>query len=149
MNKNVLVMVVLVIIVGAIAFFGGMKYQQSKQPQRGSFMTGQGGQGAQGAANRQRAGAANQNFRPVSGEIISKDDKSITVKQTDGSNRIVIYSQSTEFLKSAAGTVEDLKTGDKVMVVGTSNTDGSVTAQNVQINPPVRNIPTEPGTQNK
>ena len=144
MNKNVLVTIVLVVVIGAGAFFGGMKYQQSKRVTRGNFAVGQFGPGGQGT-NRQ-GGQNGQNFRPVSGDVISKDDKSITVKQADGSSRIVIYSQSTEFLKSTTGSVDDLKTGDRVMVVGTTNSDGSVTAQNVQINPVLRNLPTGSST---
>lgn len=35
-----------------------------------------------------------------------------------------------------SGSKSDLKTGDTVNVIGAQNSDGSVTAQDVQINPP-------------
>ena len=75
-----------------------------------------------------------QGFRPVSGEVLNVDDKSMTVKLPDGSSKIVIMSQTTTFAKSDAGSLADVKVGDKVGVFGTDNSDGSVTAQSVQLN---------------
>jgi hypothetical protein len=66
------------------------------------------------------------------------DDKSITVKEQDASTKIIILSDTTTFSKSADGSKGDLKTGITVAAFGTPNSDGSVTAQNVQINPMLR-----------
>lgn len=126
MKKGVLFTVLLVIVVGGGAFFGGMKYQQSKRTALTRQFNGQQGtRGIQGARN---------GFRPVSGEIIGSDDKSITVKLQDGSSKIILLSDKTEINKADSGTKEDLKTGEKVMVIGQENSDGSVTAQNIQLN---------------
>jgi hypothetical protein len=134
MNKN-LITIIIVIIVGVGAFFGGMQYQKSQVP---SFATGQGeyrqrmmGQGQQGQG---------QTFRPVRGDVLSTDNNTLTVKLQDGSSKIVILSGNTTYMKEASATKEDLKTGNTVMVTGTSNSDGSVTAQSVQINPPAFGI---------
>ncbi|MDP2860713.1 MAG: DUF5666 domain-containing protein [bacterium] len=70
---------------------------------------------------------------PVSGEIIGRDDKSITVKLQDGTSRIVMFSDNTPINKASEGTKEDLKVGEKVTVFGTENSDKSVTAQNIQL----------------
>lgn len=132
-KNNILVIILVAVLVGAGAFFGGMKYQQSKTPSR-QFGGGQGiraGQGGQGQGTR-------QGFRPVNGEIISADEKSITVKMQDGTSRIVLFSDKTEINKASTGTKEDLKVGEKVAVFGTDNSDGSVTAQNIQLNPILR-----------
>ncbi len=130
MNKNV-IMTILIIVVGAGAFFGGMKYQQSKVPSFGRQFNGmQGGRNGQGQPSGIR-----QNFRPVNGEIISADDKSITVKLTDGSSKIVLLSDKTEINKAGEATKVDLKVGEKVAVFGQQNSDGSVSAQNIQLNP--------------
>ncbi len=75
-------------------------------------------------------------MRAVRGEIVSADDKSVTVKLMDGSSKIVLFGQATTFGKSAVATKADLKTGETVMVFGKDNTDGSVTAQAVQIGSP-------------
>lgn len=140
-NKNLIITILLVIIVGAAAFFAGMKYQQSRRP---SFnrQFGQGiGNGPGGAAGQMNR----QNYRPVNGEIISADDKSITVKLTDGSSKIVLLNDKTTINKAAEATKEDLKVGEKVMAMGQENTDGSITAQSIQLNPIFRGgpIPTQ------
>jgi len=135
MNSKILTVIV-VIIVGVAAFFGGMKYQQSKVS---AFSQGQGN-------FRQRMGQAQgqqgqvQTFRPVRGSVLSVDSNTLTVKLQDGSSKIVVLSGSTIYAKEASSTKDDLKKGDNVMVTGTSNSDGSITAQNVQLNPPVNNM---------
>lgn len=133
--KKYIVWVLLLIIVGSSAFFGGMKYQQNKQPKFNRMFNIQGGQreqiqqGQRGQGQLQgRAG-----FRPLSGEIISSDGKSITVKLQDGSSKIVILPEKLQINKASEATKADLKVGETVMVSGTENTDGSVTAQNIQL----------------
>lgn len=69
--------------------------------------------------------------RPVQGEILSVDEKGITVKLMDGSSKIVLFSDSTTIGKSTVGIKSDLKTNSKVMVTGTQNSDGSFTASSV------------------
>lgn len=136
MKSIYLVVAILVVIVGGGAFFAGLKYQQSKQP---AFLRQIGGVQGQ----RTGTGGNRMGFRPVNGEIISSDEKSITVKLQDGSSKIVLFSDSTEINKAAEATKEDLKTGEKVAVFGTENSDGTVTAQNIQLNPELRGVPTE------
>ena len=132
MNKNLIIVIVLLVIVGTGAFFGGIQYQKSQVP---SFAGGQGG-------FRQRAAGQGQGgqvaFRPIRGNILSIDANGMTVKLQDGSSKIVILSGTTTFMKEASAVKDDIKTGDTVMVTGTTNSDGSVTAQSVQINPVVR-----------
>lgn len=149
MNKLILIVIAVVLVIGAGAFYGGMKYQQSKIPQKltaGNFQNLQnlspeerqqrlqqfgvgGGQG-----NRAQSGGG---F--IGGEIIGKDDKSITVKMQDGGSKIVFFSGNTTIAKSTSGSSDDLKTGEQVVANGTSNSDGSVTAQMIQIRPAQRN----------
>jgi len=132
MKNNVFVPVIIAaLIFGTGGFFGGMKYQQSK---RSNFTFGNGGQGGRrfmmqtGGSNTSRDG-----FRPVAGEIVSTDDKSITVKLPDGSSKIILLSQATTINKATAGSSADLKNGERVSVFGTVNSDGSVTATNIQL----------------
>lgn len=125
-----IITIVLLVVVGTGAFFGGMKYQESKNPSvSGQF----------GSRAGMRTGGSNRaGFRPVTGEILSSDSKSITVKLQDGSSKIVLLSDKTTVSKSAEATVADLKVGEKVAAFGQENSDGSVTAQNVQLNPITR-----------
>jgi hypothetical protein len=130
MNSKILMVVVAIVLVAA-GFFGGMQYQKSQVP---SFAGGQEGfrQRMMGQGQEQRTG---QNFNSVRGSILSIDANTMTVKLQDGSSKIVVLSSSTTYMKEAAISKGDLKTGDTIMVIGASNSDGSVTAQNVQINP--------------
>ncbi len=68
------------------------------------------------------------------GEILSEDDKSITVKMEDGSSKIVLISDTTQINKTDPGAKSDLTVGTKVGVFGVDN-NGTVTAQNIQIDP--------------
>lgn len=128
MNKNIIIAgIVALLIGGGIGFFGGMQYQKSQAPQGGQFArTFEGGNGGRG-----RFGSANG--MAVRGQIISVDNNSITVKLADGSTKIVVLSSSTMIGKSTVGTVSDLANGANVTIFGTTNSDGSVTAQNVQV----------------
>lgn len=133
MNKNnIMITLLIAVIVGAAAFYAGMQYQISK---RSNFAIGQ-FRGANGIPGnfQGRSGSSNfQGSRPVSGEIIRQDDKSITVKMQDGSSKIVILSDQASINKSSKGSKSDLKTGEQVVAFGTQNTDGSITAQNISI----------------
>jgi len=131
MKKNLVVTIIIAVLVGGVGFFAGMKYQQSKQRNVARQFFGQMG-------GRQGAGANRLGFRPVNGEIIAADEKSITVKLQDGSGKIVIVSETTQINKAEQATKEALKVGEKVAVFGQENSDGSVTAQNIQINPLLR-----------
>jgi hypothetical protein len=141
-NKNmmILVAVVLIIIAAASGFFGGMMYQKNQTPVfagaagRGNFAGRFGGQGGQNVAA----------FRPVRGQVLDMNNNSLTVKMSDGSTKIVVLSSSTAFMQSTKAALTDVKTGDTVNVVGTANSDGSVTAQQVQINPPQGGFPARP-----
>jgi len=137
MNKNMMIVVavVLIIVAAGADFFGGMMYQRNQASTldmmgRGNFAGrfGQTGQSGQNAAA----------LRPVRGQILSMSNNSLTVKMSDGSTKIVVLSGSTAFMQSTKAVASDLKTGDTVNVVGTANSDGSVTAQDVQINPPAQ-----------
>ncbi len=139
--KTAAPLLVIAILVGAISFFAGMKYQETKQPRffggvNGQMMQrGQTGRTGNGSAS---GGAMRNGIRPVSGEIISSDDKSITVKLQDGSSKIVIVAETTDINKADKATKDQLKPGETVAVFGQENSDGSITAQNIQLNPILR-----------
>jgi len=147
MEKNPLLLaLILSVIVGTGAFFSGMKYQESKRVsfnREGMFngstgMMGQNGQTPQGQGQNQTNRQGNRGVNGVNGEIIASDEKSITVKLSDGSSKIIFVGTSTSINKATEGTKTDLVTGTKVAVFGSTNTDGSMTAQNIQINPMMR-----------
>ncbi len=119
--------IVVAIVAGAAGFFAG-KYMQSQSATRQfGFGNGQGG--------ARQAGANGGRFRPVTGAILSADANSITVKLSDGSTKIVLITGSTQINKAQTASQSDLTTGAQVAVFGSNNADGSVTAQNIQLNP--------------
>jgi len=134
--KIILIIIGIAIVVGCGAFYGGMKYAQSKT--QGNFQQriqqmGTAGIGLRGG----NSGGSGGGSGFTSGEIINKDEKSITVKLRDGGSKIIFYSDTTEVDKFATGTPSDLEIGKTVSVTGKTNDDGSITAQSIQLRPAV------------
>jgi hypothetical protein len=138
-NKKIVGVIIIVIIVAGLSFFGGMKYGQSKSnitslaSRQGNsnpngFLGGRNGQGMRGGI--------------IVGEVISVDSKSITVKLHDGGSKIVFYSPTTSVEKTVDGTTTDVVIGKQVTIMGTANSDGSVNATSIQLRPvQANNIP--------
>lgn len=145
-QKNIIIIVIVALVVGVGSFYAGMTYQKSKngaqllrragggQMAGGERMMGQGRTG-QGRMQGDGLGRGGQNGDFIAGEIISKDDQSVTVKTMDGGSKIIYFSDSTSIGKSIDGAASDLETGKQVMVNGKSNQDGSFSAENIQIRP--------------
>lgn len=136
MDKKIGIGIVALVLVSGISFYGGMRYEESKDPfvaMRESGMQG----GPIGMQERfeSEGGRTVRMGGGTAGEIIAKDDKSITVELRDGGSVIVFLTEATPVAKSAAGSIDDLMIGEEVVVSGTKNDDGSVTAENVQIKP--------------
>ncbi len=115
--------IIAVILIGG-AFYAGLKYGQAK---RGNFNFSGQNQGVSIRGNKQPGANA--------GEIIAKDDKSVTIKLINGGSKIIFFSDSAEVGKFVAGTTNDLEIGKTIMVQGQANQDGSITAQSIQIRP--------------
>jgi len=133
-GKDIMVaFVVILVVVAGLAFYGGMKYSQSHRSQ---FVAGQfpGGAMSGQTGNRMMRGGG-----MVNGEILSMDDKSVTVKDRTGGSKILFIAPSTEMMKTVTGTVADLTVGANIMAQGTPNSDGSITATSIQLRP--ANVP--------
>lgn len=141
-KKNIVIGILIVVLIGGGAFYGGMKYAQgasvntrdsfgniSSAPRQALFQQNGGIQGT-GRGMRNGGGFS-------SGQIISKDDKSITLKLKNGGSEIVFLTPETPVLKTTEGAQSDLTIGTNVVVTGTANQDGSISAQSVQL----RNLP--------
>ena len=133
MNKSIVIIIAVTLIVGAGAFYGGMKYAENKatagRQQRAQQFSGNAGAGFSGGTGAGQRGGGGF----TAGEIITKDDKSVIVKLQDGGSKIVFLSDSTKITKSTDGALSDLEVGKNVSVNGTANSDGSITAQTIQL----------------
>ena len=139
MKKILPIIIVSIIVIGGGAFYGGMKYQQSKNPTSGlsrqNFQNLSEEQRQQLQANAGGAfqggnRTAGQDF--LAGEVISKDAQSLTLKIQDGGSRIVFLSSSTTVSKTAEGSLNDIEIGKQIMITGKQNSDGSYVAQAIQ-----------------
>jgi len=157
MKKCIPIIVAAVVVAAGAGFYCGMKYSPSRSVDtfgRGTFQNLSPEERAQrfqqmGGQNggQRRTNGGQFGGGMVSGEIISKDDKSITVKLRDGGSKIVFYSDATEIAKSVLGTVGDLEVGKTVSVNGSANSDGSVSAQMIQLRSPIPTPSASPTAQ--
>ncbi len=149
-NKIIIVGVLCALIFGAGGFYGGMRYQQGKSPAAASGNFQRGAANVSGALRNGRTGGSGGGF--ATGDILSKDDKSVTVQlrssqnttgtaSTQAGSKIIFFSASTDITKSASGTPADLQVGQTITVSGTANADGSLTAQSIQLRPAAANQP--------
>jgi len=125
--------VIAAVIAGGAGFYGGMLYGQSTNANSRAGLNRQGTGFAMGAGQRGSGAQPNAGFS--GGEIIKKDDSSVTVKLSNGSSQIILFSDTTKILKSVQGLAGDLTVGERVTVTGSKNQDGSLTAQSIQIRP--------------
>ena len=117
-----------------------MRYGKSQNITEGQQFSGQRGQRDpgrfMGGANRGNQGGI------VAGEVLSKDDKSLTVRLRDmaspegqAGSRIIFFSNATEVGKFVDGTSEDIEVGKTIVASGTANQDGSFSATSIQLRP--------------
>jgi len=143
--KKILIVIIVVAAVGAGAFYAGIKYNQSKSPFGGARALSQEGRqqrfqelGTNMEANIGSGfmgGRTGERF--ANGEIIAKDDKSVTIKLRDGGSKIVFFSETAEIGKFISGTLNDLEIGKTATINGEVNQDGSITAKSIQIRPEI------------
>lgn len=144
-GKMIVAGVIVVAVFGGGGFWAGMTYaaqnggDSSSRAAQGNF-AGRGGR-------FQNGGNAFGTIASIAGgtltiELMSGPNASSTAStgsgqagQTGTGSKIVLYDPSTHIGKFTTGTVSDLKVGDNVVVIGTSNPDDSITAQMIQIRP--------------
>jgi hypothetical protein len=125
MGRTILIVLVVAIVVGGAAAFGGYKMGDSAGFERANLVrqqfaqTRQGGQGGQGQGGAGGfaaggAGGGNRAFE-LQGTVKSIDNNTMTV--TVGQRDITVtLTNQTQFLKSVTGARTDLTAGARVMV---------------------------------
>ncbi|MEI8361449.1 MAG: hypothetical protein WCG01_04940 [bacterium] len=134
MKKEYFGFMAVVIIVAIAAFYGGIKYDQSQGLQKADYQAGQGGARNFAGAGRMGGQGVRSGGGSVMGEVINRDNESLTVKLGgNGGTKIVLLPNSTNVSKSVDASSSDVVVGKFVIINGKANTDGSVTAQSVQL----------------
>jgi hypothetical protein len=135
-NKTKIISVIVIVVALGLSFYGGMRYAQgnitSTAAARGAnFAAGRGVGGAGGgrAGGGQFGGAGGG----TAGNIVSKDANSIVIGLRSGGSMIAFFGSSTSISTTASGTPADLTPGKQVVVQGTTNTDGSISANFIQV----------------
>jgi len=122
-----------VIALGGVSFYLGMRYERMTRFSSIEMLPGMRIGDGMNAERRTGAMSRTQGGGVTSGEIVSKDDTGITLKLRDGGSRIIFIAPSASIQRMATGTSQDLVVGQNVMVIGTTNTDGSIKAESVQV----------------
>ena len=127
------------VIAGGVGYVAGTKSASAQSATAGTqrgFSRGAGGPGGGGG----RFGGGGAAF----GTVVSKDATSITVQltgpaasssQNGTGSKIVLYDTSTQVGEFKTGSINDIAVGQSVSVQGSANSDGSITAQSIQIRP--------------
>jgi len=145
MKKNIIVGAIVITLIGAGCFYGGLTYGKNGKP--GTYNFGKGdftnlseseraerfaqmGNGTIPTSQRiNRVGGVDM----IGGEIISIDETSITIKLPDNGSKIIFISDSTKVNKMIEGNLEDLASGTTVMINGKADSDGNLTAEMIQL----------------
>ena len=140
-KKHIVTYIMICLIAAGGSFYAGTKFVSADQtagrqnfgnftPNRQKLAEGQAGGNLANRLNGSSAGF-------LSGEIISQDETSLTIKLPDDGSKIIFYGPATHFSQAVTSTAVALAVGENISVVGTVNDDGSVTAQSVEQRPAV------------
>lgn len=120
---------ILISVAVTLVLAGGAGYilgQHSAVSQATALKTGIQGRGTFGPRGGTQGGF-------VTGDVVSLSSGMLTLKMRDGGSKVVVVASSTKVLKSTEGTLDDVVNGGSVMVVGKTNSDGSITAESIQL----------------
>jgi hypothetical protein len=132
-HKNTIVIGVVALLVGIGAgYFGATAFAH---PATGAGAYARGSTTTGAFAGARTGGAAGAGGAVTTGTVAAADAGSITVDTRDGSSHVVLITPQTTFSKSVSGSATDAAIGTTVIVTGSTNSDGSVSANNVQIRP--------------
>jgi len=138
--KKIILPVITILIIGGLGFFGGTLYAKAssgKNLQSNGFGNFQPGTSPLGDRTGSFQKGTNKGTGMTSGEILSIDEKSLTLKLPDNGSKLILLSDTTEISKFATATKDELKIGTQLMINGTTNTEGSITAKSIQIRPEI------------
>ena len=126
-NKTIIVGAVALAVGVGLGYFGSHALTAQSKSAAGTFAARGGMMGST------RGGAVSTGL--LSGTVAAQDATSITIDTRDGSSHVVLISPATTVQKSIAGALTDVAVGSTIIVTGTTNSDGSVSASSIQLRP--------------
>lgn len=134
-KKCIIASAIIVVIVAGISFYVGTFFgsRSNSGPNFSEFS--QNGNRTGFNPSNLNGGARNASAGVNFGEIISIENGQITVKLDNGGSKLLFIQDSTIVSKSVEGNIGDLSKGTNITFQGTNNSDGSITAQSIQIRP--------------
>jgi hypothetical protein len=139
MNKRILIglgILLLVVLAAGGGFYAGTVSAQGARQgfNRGQFAAGQGGQFQRADRTPQPGQPDNARMGPgggVMGTIKSAEGNTLVVTTSDGDTQVHV-TDTTLIEKYTTVNVGDLSAGERVVVSGSQNDDGSITARSIQ-----------------
>ncbi len=137
---RILLAVVLVVAACGGGFWAGTQYEANRIRQNpAALFQRDGAMPAEPYADRTApvGNAPSQGGRPdgaggTMGTVASVEGNVVTITKQDGSSVRVQTAESTLIEKSMTVTLAELTVGEQVIVSGTTNEDGSITARSIQ-----------------
>ena len=87
-----------------------------------------------------RTGAAGAAGGLTVGQVTALGSDSFTLQLANGNSENIFFSSSTQIVEPQPVSISAIQSGTNVMITGTANSDGSMTATTIQ----VRSAPTQP-----
>lgn len=139
-STMIVILVAVVLVVGGGAFYGGMKYGENRimQDPAALFQQMQGGMGGQfpGGGTRQPGTTTDRTGGGLTAGgtlgTIQKIDGDTIVLSTENDTIEVITSETTFIQKMMDVGTEALEVGESVIVTGSENADGSISARSIR-----------------
>ena len=119
-------------VVAVVALGGGYFWGKAGA---GNVRTAFSGAGAFGSSTRRFGGGGPNGETLAVGQISRVSSSSIMLQLANGNSEVVFYSTSTAVSEPTAVSASDLAAGSNVMVAGSQNSDGSFTANSIQVRP--------------
>jgi len=132
MNKTIVGITIIALVIGiGVGYLGANTLRPTvTQNTRGNFVAG-----ANGGNFGSMRGAAGAAGGLLSGTVAKQDAGSLTLNTRDGSSHVVLITPATTVQKSVGGSLSDVVVGNTIIVTGSTNSDGSISASSIQLRP--------------
>ncbi|GEM_PF-1910045 len=122
-EKKTLAVIAIAVIGAAVFFYAGAKYEKHKLSALGLLANSKSSSSAS-----KKAAAANS----LKGTVTAKDDKSVTIKLADDTEKTIQFGNGMTFGKSGTLTAAEISVGGIVVITGENNADGTFVATNIR-----------------